>query len=85
MLSVRYNGRALPLYWCAKTTHGNIGYEEQKLLLDEVALWIPENTAVVLLADRFYGTTSLLEYCGKKNWDYRLRFLTPISLRKIYF
>jgi hypothetical protein len=41
VIGVRFGARALPLLWTAKQTHGNIGFEEQKELLNELALWIP--------------------------------------------
>jgi hypothetical protein len=73
MVSVRFGQRALPLAWCVRQTQGNIGFEDQKLLLDKVSSYLPSNVSFVLMGDRFFGTADLIEYCKLKNWDYRLR------------
>lgn len=73
MVSVRFGRRAIPLAWCVRKTQGNIGFEDQKRLLDLVSTYLPQNQAVVLMGDRFYGTVDLIEYCKQKGWDYRLR------------
>lgn len=73
MISARFGQRALPLAWCVRKTRGNIGFEDQKVLLDKVTCYLPLNLSVVLMGDRFFGTVDLIEYCKIKNWDYRLR------------
>ena len=73
MLSVRIGKRALPVLWCVCQTKGNIGWEVQHALLDQVVDWIPQGTNVILSADRFYGTSSLVAWCQKHGWGYRLR------------
>lgn len=73
MLSLRFGNRALPLFWHVKKTKGNIGFAEQKKVLDQVLSILPKKTKVVLLGDRFYGTGNLVDYCNKKDWDYRFR------------
>ena len=73
MLSVRVGKRALPVLWSVRQTKGNIGWDVQQTLLDQVVDWIPQGTNVILSADRFYGTASLVAWCQKHGWDYRLR------------
>jgi DDE family transposase len=73
MVSVRIGERALPVAWCIKITKGNIGFSDQKVILDTVVEYLPENAEVILMGDRFYGTPELISYCQEKNWDYRLR------------
>jgi len=73
MVSIRFGQRAIPLAWCVRKTQGNIGFEDQKFLLDKVASYLPSNASAVLMGDRFFGTADLIEYCKLKNWDYRLR------------
>lgn len=82
VVGVRFGARALPLLWKAKQTNGNIGFEEQKELLDELVSWIPQATQIVLLGDRFFGTADLIAYCREKKWDYRLRLKNNI---KVYY
>jgi hypothetical protein len=73
MVSVRLRKRAVPLFWVAKETHGGIGFEEQKPLLETVRSWLPEGCQVMLAGDRFYGTAALVNWCQSHNWGYRLR------------
>jgi hypothetical protein len=42
-------------------------------LLAVVAGWLSAGQAVVLLADRFYGTPEMIRWCRDRGWDYRLR------------
>lgn len=73
MLSARWGERALPLAWRVEETDGAIGFATQRELLDGVARWVPAGQAVVLLADRFYGTPEMIRWCRAQGWDYRLR------------
>src|SRR4051794_22271457 len=73
MLSVRWGERALPLAWRVAETEGAIGFATQQELLEVVAGWLPVGQAVILLADRFYGTPEMICWCGDRGWDYRLR------------
>jgi len=73
MLSVRWGERALPLAWRVEETAGAIGFATQKHLLDAVCGWLPADQKVVLLADRFYGTSEMISWCRDRGWDYRLR------------
>ena len=41
MVSVRFGNRAIPVAWHVKETEGAIGFTEQKLLLNAVAVMIP--------------------------------------------
>lgn len=65
--------RALPLAWRVAETEGAIGFAMQKELLDVLAGWLPADQAVILLADRFYGTPEMIRWCQDRGWDYRLR------------
>jgi hypothetical protein len=38
-----------------------------------VAGWLPADPAVILLADRCYGTPEMIRWCREQGWDYRLR------------
>src|SRR4051794_14691722 len=63
MLSVRWGERALPLAWRVAETEGAIGFATQQELLEVVAGWLSVGQAVVLLADRFYGTPEMMCWC----------------------
>ncbi len=73
MPSVRWGERALPRAWRVEETEGALGFATQQELLAVVAGWRPAGQAVVLLADRFYGTPAMIRWCRDRGWDYRLR------------
>ena len=81
MVSVRWGERALPLAWRVEETEGAIGFATQKELLDGVAGWLPADQAVILLADRFYGTPAMIRWCRERGWDYRLRLKNTLIAR----
>jgi hypothetical protein len=73
MITIRCNGRALPLLWRVVETEGAIGFDVQEPLLNAVKEMIPPNCNVLLLADRFYGTKRLVDCCQKAGWGYIIR------------
>ena len=81
MLALRFGERALPLAWRVAETAGAMGWVHQAPLLDLAATWLPEDAAVVLLADRFYGTAELIAACAARRWDYRLRLKGNLRAR----
>lgn len=82
MLSLSFQGRAQPLAWkVIKMGRGNIGYAEQEPLLRYIRRLIPENTHVMLSADRFYGTQSLIGLCQELNFSYRIRLKGNLFIR----
>lgn len=80
MLALRYGQRALPLAWRVEATEGAIGFDTQRALLDAVAPWIPAEAAVMLMGDRFYGTANLIGWCQERNWGYRLRLKSNLTV-----
>jgi hypothetical protein len=61
------------LAWRVAETDGAIGFATQQELLAVVAGWLPADQAVILRADRFYGTPAMIRWCRERGWDYRLR------------
>jgi hypothetical protein len=80
MVSLRLAERAIPVAWKVGETIGPIGFETQKVLLDGVKNMMPEGTSILLSADRFYGTASMIEWCQKAGWDYRIRLKSNLIL-----
>ena len=68
MVAVRLGGRALPLAWRVKPTHGAIGFAEQREALQAVARLLPAGAQPVLIGDRFYGSPDLIAWCGERGW-----------------
>lgn len=73
MISVAWQGRALPVLWTVQRTQGGIGFKQQKQLLEKLRTLLPLEAKIVLMGDRFYGTPDLIAYCQEQGWDYRLR------------
>jgi hypothetical protein len=73
MLSVRMGNRALPLLWEVVNTQGAIGWEVQEQLLTRFTSIMPLGQKILLSADRFYGTASLVQFCKDWGWQYRIR------------
>lgn len=80
MVSLRLAERAIPVAWKVVETKGGIGFETQKILLDAVKNMMPEDISILLSADRFYGTSSIIEWCQKSGWDYRIRLKSNLIL-----
>jgi len=72
-LSLRFGGRALPLLWRVRKGKGNIGSDICLEVLEEIKLILPADSKVLLLGDRYYGQVSLIAFCRRSGWDYRLR------------
>jgi hypothetical protein len=73
MVCVRVGARALPVFWLVEQTQGPNGFEKQEQLLKQVSEMIPAEARILLMADRFYGTASLVKLCQHLGWDYRIR------------
>ena len=81
MVSVRIGERALPLAWWVEEGAANLGFEPQRELLDKIREWLPTGAAVLLSADRFYGTVELLRYVQRMGWQYRIRLIRNTNVR----
>ena len=80
MVSLGFRGRALPLAWRVKPTQGGIGFKVQEELLAAVKAMLPPDAAILLSADRFYGTPALVNWCVAAGWDYRIRLKSNLTL-----
>ena len=81
MISARTGDRAIPFAWRVVKTEGNIGFEDQRLLLDWLKAVAPKDIKILLSADRFYGTQALIEWCREAKWQYRIRLKSNLNLR----
>jgi hypothetical protein len=73
MISVRIKDRAIPVIWKIIETKGAIGFNIQRELLESAKEMIPNEAQIILMADRFYGTSMLVNWCQTNNWQYRIR------------
>src|SRR5215213_3967256 len=81
MVSMRVGERAIPVAWRMKETEGAIGFDVQEPLLDAVFAMVPAGIPVMLTADRFYGGHSLVGWCKKRGWRWRIRMKGNLILR----
>jgi hypothetical protein len=80
MVSLRVGARAIPVAWSVKKTEGEMGFSDQEPLLKAVHEMIPQRVKVMLAADRFYGTASLISLCQSFKWQYRIRLKGNLNL-----
>ena len=80
MISQRVGERAMPIAWKVEKTKGAIGFEAQESLIKEVAKMAPKGVKILLAADRFYGTSSLINLCQSLSWSYRVRLKSNLIL-----
>jgi hypothetical protein len=73
MVCVRIGDRSLPLAWIAEEGAANIGFEGQRIVLEQVRGWLPAGAVVMLSADRFYPSAELFKWLDRHGWHYRLR------------
>lgn len=81
MVSLRVGERAIPVSWRVVATSGPIGFDIQEKLLNDVVQMVPDGIAILLAADRFYGTSSLINWCKKQGWQYRIRMKGNLVLQ----
>ncbi len=81
MVSFRVGERAIPVSWRVVATSGPIGFDIQEKLLNDVSQMVPAGIAILLAADRFYGTASLIKWCKKQSWQYRIRLKGNLLLQ----
>jgi hypothetical protein len=81
MMSLRVGERAIPVAWRVIATSGPIGFDVQEKLLDDIVKRIPEGVSILLAADRFYGTASLIKWCQRQGWQYRIRLKGNLILQ----
>lgn len=80
MVSVRLGARAIPVTWSVVETKGAIGFDIQEKLLNHVLAMIPKGISIMLSADRFYGTSMMIDWCIKAGWQYRIRLKSNLIL-----
>lgn len=73
MIGMRVGERAIPVAWKVIKTKGEIGFTIQKELPDKVVKFVPKDALILLAADRFHGTSALVDWCKKHKWQYRIR------------
>jgi len=73
MMSVWYRNRAIPLAWICLPHSGSSQLSHWRDLLDYLEEILPDDAAVILLADREFGSVDRLHYVQRKRWQYAIR------------
>lgn len=73
-LSVVYRGRAIPLVWQVyERASVMLAFAAYKELLEHACALLPPEAKIVLLGDRGFRTTELMDWCRTHGWHFRLR------------
>jgi hypothetical protein len=73
-LSLVYRGRAVPLVWqVLRHESSSVAHEVYEALLAAVPPLLPRGVKVVLLADRGFADTELMEQLRGLGWHFRIR------------
>ena len=83
-ISVIHRGRAIPLAWRVME-HGSssMAFAEYRNLLRRVARLLPQGLKIVLLADRGFVHSEMMQYIREElQWHYRIRVKSNFCLKK---
>jgi hypothetical protein len=72
-VSLVFQGRTIPLAWSLLDDCGASSYVEQEALLERVLPWIGDSMEVILLADREFDSTALIDFCLTEGWHFCFR------------
>ena len=72
-VAVSFRKRALPLIWNVLSKRGATSAKEQRDLLKQLIPLLPDDSQIVLLGDREFRSVSLIRFCKRNDWGFRLR------------
>lgn len=87
VLAARIRGRAIPLLW-AIYRHQELYRSQNSLeygLLQAFRPWVPDTTAVTILADRGFGRAEMARECQKLHFQYIIRIRPDVFIRSRAF
>ena len=81
-LSVQYRGRAVPLLWkVIEHPSSAVALSVYQPLLEEARALLPEDNAVIFLADRGFADTHLMSLLRNHlNWHFRIRIKSNFNI-----
>ncbi len=80
-VGLAYRGRTFPLVWVVLPGKGSTSFRQQAALLKAVELLIDDSCTVVLLGDREFRSTALMNFCKRRHWHFRLRIKCDTWIR----
>jgi len=72
IVNVRAGDRTFPLVWRVETETGHLGFEWQRIILEQMAAWLPEGAKVLLTVDRLPVSEGLFRWVQARGWKYRI-------------
>ena len=82
VVSVVYQGRALPLAWTVvRGKKGHFSQEAHRALLSRIREWVPDHTPVRFLGDGEFDGVELLRAVDELGWQYICRTAKNIKLQ----
>lgn len=80
---VVHRGRGLTIAWkVIKHASSTVAYADYKVLLTQAAARVPASVAVVVLADRGFVQTELMDAVDQLGWSYRIRLKVGSWLKR---
>lgn len=73
MVSLRVGNRGLPLFCKTKAAAGNLPTSDYLALLEEAVSALPKGAKALLMADRFFNASTLIDWCRTRGWGWRIR------------
>ncbi|MDP6737001.1 MAG: IS4 family transposase [Nitrospinaceae bacterium] len=80
-IGLAYRGRTFPLTWQVLSNKGSTCLRQQAALLKAVEPLIDNSCTVVLLGDREFRSTALMNFCKRRSWHFRLRLKSDTWIR----
>lgn len=76
-----FRGRTFPLVWHLMPNKGSTNLKKQAALLKAIEPMIDPSCTVVLLGDREFRSTALMNFCRRRDWHFRLRLKCDTWIR----
>jgi len=80
-VGIAYRGRTVPLIWQVLSNRGSTSFRQQAKLLKLIVPMIDNSCKVVLLGDREFRSTALMNFCKRQGWHFRLRLKCDTWIR----
>ncbi len=73
-IALAYRGRAVPIVWkVLEHQSATVAFDVYKNLIQKVQRLLPKGVKVVLLADRGFADTDLMDLANRLSWHFRIR------------
>ena len=80
-IGLAYRGRTFPLIWDVLDGKGSTNFGQQAALLKAIEPLIDNSCTVILLGDREFRSTALMNFCKRHGWHFRLRLKCDTWIR----